>query len=139
MARIEAGTAAPQALLKGGSGVRQSRRVRERRHSYEAHTVSDLLQKTEKLIEEAKALLEKVQAGIDETDALKRAVGVDDVETHLQRMVQQALPADVAKAEQLARERIEAIEHERRHAPPPAPLSDASGQAPRRRKFRPMV
>lgn len=119
--------------------MRQSRVVRERRQPREAHTVSELLQKTEKLIEEAKALLEKVQAGIADTEALKRAVGVDDVDAQLQRMVQQALPADVAKAEQLARARIEAIEHERRHAPPPAPLSDPSGQAPRRRKFRPMV
>jgi len=68
-----------------------------------------------------------------------KPVGIDDVDGQLARMVQQALPADVAKAEQLARERIEAIEHERRHAPPPAPLSDLAGQAPKRRKFRPMV
>lgn len=101
--------------------------------------MSDLLHKTEKLIEEAKVLLEKVQAGIADTEALKRAVGVDDVDAQLQRMVQQALPADVALAEKLARERIEAIEHEGRHAPQAAPVPEIAGQAPRRRKFRPMV
>jgi hypothetical protein len=99
--------------------------------------VSDVREKAEKLIEEARVLLKKAQASQDQTRAVLDDMGISDFDAWHQDTLKKATPQELDMARQMAQARLEAIE---RDLPPPQAASAPASNEPRKvKKFRRMI
>lgn len=99
--------------------------------------MSDVREKAEKLIEEARVLLKKAQASQDETQAVLENVGIADFDAWHQETLKKATPQELEMARQMAQARLEAAE---RDTPPPQSAPAPASDEPRRvKKIRRMV